>query len=144
MSKNSNENTVTTPAYVVLCNSISEALAVAGIELKEQETVIDGVGGNANWACFERLDSGHKLYVQRSPGKGVVHTTVEVDPTLPGYIDPRGKAPGKISAYFEADMEKVTRHLVPLFVAASEPLRANRMPVRKAKDTAAPAINDKA
>lgn len=116
-----------TPAYVALCVSIASAIEEAGIALRSQSEEIDGIPGNKGWACFEREDNGHKLYVSRAlKGEGIVHTTVELDPATPGFVDHMGKAEGKIAAWFKADQELVLRHLVPAFVGVSEPLRANR------------------
>lgn len=132
MSKNI--ETKTTPAYVILCAAIAAELEVAGVELKDQGTEVDGVPGNANWACFERKDSGQKLYVSRAVGKPIIHTTIEVHPSTPGYIDHKGKNPGKIASFFKADLDLVIQHLIPLFVAAKEPLRASKPAVRKVKN----------
>lgn len=132
MSKNT--ETKNTLAYVVLCQAIMADLERAGIELKDQKMEVDGIPGNVNWACFERKDNGHKLYVSRAVGEGIVHTTVKLDPTLPGFVPHKGKNPGKIESFFKADLDLVSQHLIPAFVAAKEPLRAARPPVRKVKN----------
>lgn len=126
MTKNNGNKS--TPAYVALCGAIGAALEEAGVALKAQANEIDGVQGNMGWACFERQDNGHKVYVRRAADlKGcIVHTTVELDPATPGFVDHMGKAEGKIAAWFQPDEELVLRHLVPAFVDVSEPLRANR------------------
>lgn len=131
MSKNT--ETKTTLAYVVLCSAIAAGLEEAGVELKDQKMEVDGVPGNAGWACFERKDSGHKIYVSRSATKGIVHTTLKLDPSLPGFV-PMAKSNGKIESHYEADVAKVMQHLIPLFVAAKEPIRANKPAVRKIKN----------
>lgn len=129
--------TTKTPGYVSFCQSILADLRAAGIQLKDQPTVIDGLGGNKNWVCFQRIDNEQKFYVSRTDAKLVIHTTLKLDPQTPGYVDPKGKNPGKIESFFEGDLAKVRAHLLPLFVGTADRLRANKAPASR---TASPAI----
>lgn len=124
-----NDSATATPAYVQICHAIASDLADAGIQLVPQGTVIDGIPGNMGWACFQRVDGGQKIYVERR-GR-IIHTTLSVDPATPGFVDHNGKAPGKIASYFAADIDLVRAHLVPLFVGNAAPLRAAKAPTRR-------------
>lgn len=113
--------TTSTPAYAQLCNAIIADLRDAGVELKPCDTVIDGIPGNKGWAKFERLD-GQKLYVRRSDTDGIIHTSFDVDPSTPGWVDhlsPAGKdrrPTNVIRSFFAADPALVRAHLIPLFL----------------------------
>lgn len=122
--------TTKTPGYVSFCQSIAADLRAAGIGLAPQATVEHGLEGNKGWVCFRRIDTQQAIYVSRTDAKLTVHTTLPVDPATPGYVTPPSKPNGKIAAHFAADLDLIKRHLIPLFVGNTPPLRANRTPVR--------------
>jgi hypothetical protein len=136
---------VTVPAYVALAQKITAALRDLGVPLTEQKLVVDGCPGNKGWAAWQSQVTGHKIYLERRPsGTGIIHTTIAVDPATPGYVDPAGKAPGKIEAFFAASEAEVLGHLVPLFAGTAEPLRADRRPASKAASAPAPRVGSMA
>lgn len=117
------------PTYVALARRISVELEGYGIKLKDQPVEIDGVPGNKGWACWEHAETGHKIYLSRSKlGTGAIHTTLKVNPRTPGYIDPKGKAPGKIESFFLARENEVLAYLLPLFAETTEALRGRAIP----------------
>lgn len=119
----------TVPTYVALANRISEELKALGVEPTPQKLEIDGVPGNKQWACWEHPTTKHKVYLSRSKnGPGVIHTTLKLDRTVPGYIDPKGSAPGKIESFFVAREAEVLAHLLPIFAGTTEKLRGREVP----------------
>ena len=124
-----------TPAYVSLATTISTELRALGIEPVSQKKTIDGFQGNEGWVCWQHPKTEQKIYLSRTKaGKGIIHTTLNVDPSTPGYLP--YKPNGKIAAHFEADAEKVIAHLLPLFAGTQDKLRASRTPVRGASQAA--------
>lgn len=120
-----------TPSYVSFCQSIAADLRALGVDLRPQAIVIDGVEGNKGWACFQHAATEQKIYVSRTDAKLAIHTTLDLDPSTPGYIAPPAKPNGKIAAHYEADLAKVRAHLIPLFAGQGDRLRANRAPASR-------------
>ena len=132
-------NTAQIPAYVSLAAKISEELRSLGITVKEQKKTIDGFQGNEGWVCWQHPTTEQKIYLSRTKaGKGIIHTTLSVDPSTPGYKAP--KENGKVAAHFEADIDLVRAHLLPLFAGTKEALRAAKRPASRA--ASAPAARD--
>lgn len=123
----STTNSAQIPAYVSLATKISQELRAMGIELVAQRETLDGFQGNKGWVCWQHAGTQQKIYLSRTKaGQGIIHTSLRVDPSTPGYIDPKGKAPGKIESFFKADAELVAAHLLPLFAGTKDALRATR------------------
>lgn len=130
-------NSTKAPNYVALAQKITAELRAMGITLVEQKTVVDGVPGNKNWAAWQHAETGHKIYLHRTAeGKGIIHTTIEMDSQTPGVLDhtKNGKdlRPGKIETFFAASEQAVTEHLLPKFAGLKERLRESKRPASKA------------
>jgi hypothetical protein len=137
-----------TPAYVAVCNRIMEFVAAHGIELIPQAQVIDGQGGNRNWANFQIAGTEHKLYVPRNRDSvGALHTTVAVPEGTPGKVphvkDGRDLRPGKIESFFSSDASTLD-NLLRLWAGTSARLRASKAPSRRDASEQAPAAASQA
>lgn len=87
-----------------------------------------------SWVNFESTVNKHKFYVPRSADEmGLCETTLPLADTTPGYA-PLPKPNGKIACRFEADLDLIEEHVLPLLASSAERLPANRKPARKAKE----------